>query len=338
VVLQAVEHGRPVSADVMNALHDSALPELAKGLTGPNLKVRRLIAEHWRDLGARGGVGAPMLIQSLRDPDATVRKEAAKSLGAVQAEPDLAAPPLIESSRDPFPMVRLAAVESLGGFRSRAASVLPVLVERLADADAAVREGAVGSLTQFGEQKAIAAPLLAGRLSGTDEAARQAAMRAAIGLDALSLLPPEVLVPFIESSERGWALKVVETLMQKNPKAVLFVPGLVGRLRQLDDKATAPRQDAFAQLGAPAVPALVRMLSYQGEAASPSEQEFKEAEVVRYEAAMALAAIGSEAKAALPTLEERSASEPSEHVRSAVIEALRRVKSERALWRAGRTK
>jgi HEAT repeat protein len=86
-------------------------------------------------------------------------------------------------------------------------------------------------------------------------------------------------------------------------------------------------------IGVRAVPALVRMLAYKGQSAPPSEQEIKEAEVVRYEAAMALAAIGNVATEAVPKLQEMSVAEPSEHVRSAVIEALHRIKSSRAGWK-----
>jgi hypothetical protein len=333
VVLQAVERGRPVSADVMRALHDSALPELARGLAHPALKVRRGMAERWRDLGARGKPGAPMLVLALRDPDEKVRGEAAKSLGAVSADPDLAAPALVEALGDQLPVVRLAAAESLAAFQSRAAAVLPALAERLGDPDQAVCDGVVASVARFRDHKELAAPLLAAKLAGKDERARHAAMRAAIGADALRLLPPEVLAPFIESPDGDFALKAVETLMETNPKAALLAPALVGRLRTLGDASTAPRQDAFAVIGVRAVPALVRMLAYKGQSAPPSEQEIKEAEVVRYEAAMALAAIGNVATEAVPKLQEMSVAEPSEHVRSAVIEALHRIKSSRAGWK-----
>lgn len=337
VVVRAMEHGHPVTADVVTALHDAALPELANALAHPSLKVRRALAERWRDLGARGRAGGPMLVRVLRDADAVVRREAAKSLGAISADPETAVPALAGALGDEAPAVRLAVVESLGAFPDAAAVALPALMSRLGDEDAAVSAAAAAAVARFPDRKDAVVPLLAAALADAKGLTRRAAMRAAIGAEVLALLPPRVLVPFIEPSggkngavqaeDEMFSVKSVEALLRSSPKSALFVPGLVGRLRQIADTSTAPRQDALAKIGAPAAPVLARMLSYAGDSSSPSEREAGEAEVVRYEAAMGLAAIGGDAREALPVLQERIRLESSEHVRGAVIEAMRRIRS-----------
>ena len=318
LVVQAIEYDRPISGDVLRALHPTALPAVLKGLEHPQARVRRAIAEHWRDLGPAGRGGADALLLALRDSDGIVRGEAAKSLGNIEAEPGQTVRVLLDVLKDQVPNVRLAAAESLGNFPTEADRLLGPLTDRLLDNDRPVREAAVASLSRHGAHRQTAVPLLLKVLQGADAHARDAAFRAVLGLDALKLLPEETLLSFIADSGHG--PRVAETLLQVNPRAALFVPALVGHLRERTDTATAPRQDAFAKIGAPAVPVLITMLGHQDAPAA-------EAEVVRYEAAMALAAIGGAAKPALPALETMTANEPSEHVRVAAIEAIRRIKA-----------
>jgi HEAT repeat protein len=316
--VQAIEYNRPISGDVMRALNATALPAVLKGLEHPEARVRRTVAERWRDLGPAGRSGTEALIAALRDNDGVVRGEAAKSLGAIDAEPGQAVRALLEMLKDQVPLVRVAGVESLGNFPTEAERLLGPLGDRLLDQDPAVREAAVSSISRYGAQKQLAVPVLVRIIEGTDAAARHNAMRATIGVGGLKLLPKGILVSFI--TDTNFASQVVETLLQTDPRAVLFVPELVGRLRERSDTATTPRQDAFARIGARATPVLVTMLTYKD--GPPAESE-----VVRYEAAMALAAIGGNAKPALPVLNELIESESSEHVRVAVIEAVRRIKA-----------
>jgi HEAT repeat protein len=318
LVVQAIEYNRPISGDVMRALNATALPSVLKGLEHPEARVRRTVAERWRDLGPAGRSGTEALIAALRDNDGVVRGEAAKSLGAIDAEPGQAVRALLEMLKDQVPLVRVAGVESLGNFPTEAERLLGPLGDRLLDQDPAVREAAVSSISRYGAQKQLAVPVLVRIIEGTDAAARHNAMRATISMGGLKLLPQGILVSFI--TDTNFAPQVVETLLQTDPRAVLFVPELVGRLRERSDTATTPRQDAFARIGARATPVLVTMLTYKD--GPPAESE-----VVRYEAAMALAAIGGDANPALPVLNELIESESSEHVRVAAIEAVRRIKA-----------
>jgi HEAT repeat protein len=322
LVLQAIEYNRPVSADVMRALHPTALPALLKGLEHKEARVRRTVAGRWRDLGSAGRSGTDALILALRDADGVVRSEAAMSLGAIDPEPGQAVRVLLDALKDQVPLVRTAAAESLGHFPTEAERLLEPLVNRLLDPDPAVREAAAGSISRYGPQKERAVPPLLKIITGADAGARRAAMRAVIGLEGLKLLPVDTLVSFI--TDTNFAVQAVQTLLSLNPRAALFVPELVGHLRERGDTATAQRQNAFARIGADAVPTLTTMLKYQ-------EPPAAEAEVVRYEAAMALAAIGADAKSALPVLNDLAESETSEHVRVAAIEAIRRIKA-RLKW------
>jgi HEAT repeat protein len=318
IVVQAIEYKRPVSGQVMRALDPSALAIVLQALDHADARVRRVVAERWRDLGPDGKSGADALLRAIQqDKDNTVRIEATKSLGVIGADPKSTADALLSVLTDPLPLVRVAAAEGLANFPTESARLLQPLADRFRDEEPAVREAALQSLCVLAKNKQQAIPLLVSRITGQDANARQMALRAIVTLDGWKSLPHDVLISLI--TDETHAAQAAMTLLEQDPHALLFVPALVGQLRKRGDTATLARQKALAKVGAPAVPILIPMLKYnKGPAA--------ESEVVRYEAAMGLSAIAGDAKSALPPLAESIETEPSEHVRIALIEATRQIK------------
>jgi HEAT repeat protein len=317
-VVQAIENKRPVSGDVMRALDPAALPVVLKALEHNEVRVRRDIAKQWGTLGPNGRSGAEALTKAiLNDPDAMVRTEATRSLGTIDADANIAIPVLQKALADKEILVRIAACNSLASFPKAADRWISDVAAMLGDAEPAVRAAAIQALSLCTNHRKLVASTLIPLLQGTHALSRDGAMQILVALDALGEVPVPILVIFLDSE--GYATNAATVLLHTNPRALLFLPGLVGKLSGSIDAATARRQDVFAKIGAPAVPVLIKMLQYNEEPAA-------EAEVVRFEAAMALSMLREAAKPAIPTLEAMVANETSDPVRRAAIRALQQIR------------
>lgn len=316
VVIQAVENKRPISVDVLQGLHPDALATVASGMGHTEVRVRRELAGLWGGLGANGRTGAEALVNAMADTDDTVRAAATRSLGPIDAPADLAVPALLAALTDQQTLVRFTACESLAGYRSVADRWLPALGNALADPEESVRAAAVKTFGQCTDQKPQVMAVLLPILQGTNPVARNYGMQAVIALDRVRDLPSPTLLSFLSAEPFGPV--VAATLLETDPRALLFVPGLVGRLTGSIDADTRLRQDVLLKLGDRAVPVLIKMLQYQ-------EGDPAEAEVVRYEATMALSALGKPAQPALGILSKMADTESSEGLRVAAAKALKQI-------------
>jgi HEAT repeat protein len=187
----------------------------------------------------QGKTKAQWLAQ-LKDKDAGTRKEAATALG--KAGPKLAGTvlPLINAITDKDRDVRVAAVTALASFPKEADRVVSAMIRSLKDQDVKVRVAAVATLGTIAPKAKSAVPALAGGLRNDDIRIR--------------VLAAEVLA-VLKADAAPAAPALVECLGQKAVAGMLD-----GKEFLLDPAASAHR--ALIAIGEPAIPALVRGLSY----------------------------------------------------------------------------
>jgi HEAT repeat protein len=137
------------------------VPNLARGLTDADPKVR---AQSAADLGlvgweARGQV--PALLKALDDDDSLVRVNAARALSLIGEEKTIALTTLKDALKHVSPEVRKAAALALGDLGTDARGAVAALRDALQDADASVRWAVAESLGRIGPDAALAVPMLA---------------------------------------------------------------------------------------------------------------------------------------------------------------------------------
>ena len=133
----------------LRTLADTALPALQRGLTDPDVQVRRNVALYLEWEGGNYGKHAPMplnlrpflpqLAQALRDEDERVKALAAQALAHVGSAAAIAVPDLIRLLGDPSDGLRNSACIGLAGIGPAARAALPALRRALTDPSITVR-------------------------------------------------------------------------------------------------------------------------------------------------------------------------------------------------------
>jgi len=293
---------REAACGALGAIGDPhAVPALIQALGDGDRDVREAACEALVKIGKPV---VPALIQALGDGDRYVRSAACEALGRI-GDPH-AVPALIQALGDGDRYVRSAACEALG--RIGDPHAVPAFIQALGDGDWDVRKAACGALGRIGDPQAVPA------LSVWAAAGEQAAQDA---LQSLGQPPMELQEAITHLLHAGdwcvvqralWHNAVCEAVAQVGAPAV---PALI---QALGDNWAVVRSAACAALGVigdlHAVPALIQALGDDWGS-------------VRSAACAALGVIGD--PHAVPALEKVAAQDSDGGVRGAARQAIREI-------------
>jgi len=201
---------------------------------------------------------------------------------------------------DPSPRVRAEAALAIRKIKRTMGRVVPALYQALNDPSANVREAAALALARDGKLV---------RVPDADLSQEAGYPLVRSGPENLTLLVDPLEDP--DARIRQGAAKI---LAQLGPAAKPAVPELLHALQDPAAGVQEAAQDALKRIGPDAVPALVEAL------AAPNAD-------VRESAAWALGMMGPAARAAVASLRERSANDPSPRVARAAEQALSKIGS-----------
>jgi HEAT repeat protein len=324
---------RRSAAYALGRLGESARDDvtaLARLLRDGDDQVRDMAASALGDIARAlkgGSVGAwiqsgGMLVKVLKDdPSERVRRSAAYALGAFGAQASEATKDLIKALTDDKASVRQNAAWALGQIRGQGAEAVPNLCALLRDKDSLVRRDAAGALGLMGKAAERAGtPLITLVKSEMDNVVKKTA------LDSLAhLAGPEQadsakdLEPLLEDKDPEVALSTALVLAriggeQAAPALKVLRSALKSSDAHIQELVTA----ALANLGPNAKAAMFDLA-----AALTNE---KNSQLVRRNAALAIAHIGAAAKPVVPALVKAlKRSQPLE-VRQFAAEALAQLK------------
>jgi HEAT repeat protein len=282
----------------------AALPALREALKDPDAEVRIAAAAATLRIDASDVPALRHLEGELKAGSARVRRAAAQALGETGA----ALPSLRKALADPDADLRWVVAEAIGQFGTSAAAAVPDLVARLQDAP--VRAAVLDALGRIGPAAKEAVPALLPVLRESSPLRFAAALALArIGGEGARAAVPHLLPGLKSGDEKSrWDATVI--LWTMGPDARDAVPALLESVRAGNDMAV----DALAAVDRKAaVPVLVERRLKHGDPA------------FRRYAAEALGAAGPDAAEAVPALTELL-NDPSEEVRAAAAEALRKIR------------
>jgi HEAT repeat protein len=277
--------------DTITELGESAVPALIECVE------RGGRARYWgcvvlSELGPVGKAAAPALAAAVKDADAETRMHALLALAAIGAPShDAAGNAIADSLADKEPRVRNAAHYAAG--RVGVTKAVPAFEASLKSDDPLTVVIAAWALAKLkpddAKQTKSSVEIILGRLRDDRSPARVAAAKAIVDLVVSSadkeIVPPGTVLTLDEEGQR----LVLEAVTAQGAKAV---PLLVQRLGHKESRIYAAR--ALGRIGPgakDAAPALSKLLA---------EDDVD----LRHEVLIALAAIGSDAAAAVPALVE----------------------------------
>lgn len=232
-----------------------------------------------------GDAAKPQLLAALKDKDTGLRIGAAKALGGMGPAAKEAIPSLIENLGGGDQDLRNEVIEALGLIGGEA---VPALKDALDSKDAWQREGSARALAAIGDAATPAGDKLLERAGQeTDATARGAILTTLpkIGLPPAKVIPP--LIAAIKSDNEALRHAATNAILLVHPSAKTAVPALTALLAEPaqaehaayvlgrfgdDAKSAVPTlidlvlkaetppaafTDALAQIGPPAVPALL---------------------------------------------------------------------------------
>jgi len=267
----------------------------------------------------------PILLQGLKDGEAAIRFKSAVALGQLGLD---VVPVLIRSAKDESPSVRAGALKALCEFGGEAQQAAPVAIDALGDKDDSVRDAAesflelllppepatikalsskldeddkskaavnrkvaiVWLLASYGKAAAPALATLRKQLKATD---RELSLTTAWALAELGE-EKDTIRPILRDGLKKGAvtsrIRSAEALVQLGEKGEDLVPAFL----EILDQAKNPESIAsiwrnIAVIGAPAVPALVKLLE---------QSSYRN----RADVVIALSAMGKDAKEATAAL------------------------------------
>jgi HEAT repeat protein len=324
--LQAIELGRPISADVVRALGPEALVGFAGGLNHQDHKVRAAVAERLADAGAAASFAAPALVAALRDPHESVRKAAAQSLASISPDPDLAVPGLLAALDDKFAWVRLAAVESLGNLQPARDDIVAALMKASEDSEPLVRRAAASVLARHGPAAAPAAPALVRMLDDEVRDNRIRAMGAIFQIQAVDRVPTDALIASIQSMDAEMLPRVMLALLDRDPDAREAVPKLFAHIGNQPALRQADLIKTLSQLDERILPALIAALRYGLEPTPPATELLPDHWQVRRLVLETIASFGPAARSAEPAIEELLGRETNISVIKSAQHALQQIR------------
>jgi HEAT repeat protein len=235
------------------------IPDLLRGLSKRDTRVRRCAAEVLRDFGAQANSATPQLLELLTDRSEGVRVQAAHALAAVAGQ--AAVPGLIDALDDKKASVRAAAARALASIGPEAVSARSKLQRRLADPNADVRVASAKAIWSIQREAREAVPVLIAAL-GEPVSWEAALILASIGPNASNAVPA-----LIERLKR----EKVPRPLRETPVAALAlgqigpaaVPALMETLASTDPRVRTSAALALSYVGpqaSGATPQLVNLL------------------------------------------------------------------------------
>ncbi|MBI3466034.1 MAG: HEAT repeat domain-containing protein, partial [Planctomycetes bacterium] len=305
----------------------SAIPPVIGAIASENAETRNLVLRILGAIGYRDQAAVAIFRSALKDDaqpvrtqawnillgtgtanfddvaymlqDVNLRGEAVWSLLRVSADPESAIPHLIRALEDDAPELRRAAAKALAQAGPVAGAAVPSLVRALRDEAGIVRAYAATALGKMGRAAASTVPALLECLIGDESEyirADAATALGEIGPAATSAIP--ALIEFLtEVKSDSLRASASTALGRLGSAASAAVPALVACLTQ--DSTPDP------QLSRAAARALRKVDATQARAVVPHFRKLlgSEEHLDRISAANALAGLGPEAEAAVPSLE-----------------------------------
>lgn len=350
----AVRAAAALELGAQGKYNDAALRQVALLLTDESPRVRRAAIVALRRLAVYPAFALPPLIDMLADPDPAVASQAAALLvtygqpvvpAVVRAlaneearywaalvlaglgpQAKEAVPALLAVIDSREPEVRREVIMALGAIGPEAKGAVPALLEQLKSDDESLLLTATYALGSMGEAAQLATPALRDQLQTTEDPFLHAVTAWALarlnpGDESLQRRMLSILADVLGNpTDRQARIAAARALAQLRPPHDLLLPELTRVLENSPPEVTRDALLAFAAVGEPAVPEMVRMLQYEDmrplvsrvlaalgpqavEAVPALVEVLPESEpLAQREILMALAAIGPPAQAAVPRI------------------------------------
>ncbi len=286
---------------------DAMIPKLEAALQDSDPQVRKAASAGLAAMGAVEKVSVPGLIDLLHDSDAATQVSAARALGDLGANANQAVGALIEGLNQPT--LQSSAVEALGKIGPAAEPAGPRLLEIAHGNDRELAITALQALGGIGKPIPGLLPFLYDSLKNDDREVRLSALQSIVKAEPDRDKLLSLLIKSLQD-ESGRIRRVAALGVKPyGEKAQAAVPGLMAMLDRDIDRALAI--DALRAIHVRDVQHLLAALNN------------KDAKV-RVFACELLSDMGSDAKDAIPALEQKAEGD-AEPVRTAAKKALARI-------------
>ena len=274
------------SSEKLKPLLDTALRDAAP-------EVRRAAAAGLAGSGGANGLGIASLVDLLDDENLATRRSAIEGLGGKGAAAASALPAVIERLSDPD--LQIPAITALGKIGPAASPAVPRLIELAKSGAVTSRVAALSAITGISREASAALPVVYDSLKDGDIDVRAAAIPALVAVESDESKTIATLVRAV-SDENGRVRRPAAAALSKfGERARAATPGLITMLERDNERGVALL--SLKVIGVRSVPDLLRALS------------LKEPQV-RVFACDQLAALGPEAKDAIPRLKELAGGQP----------------------------
>lgn len=248
------------------------------------------------------------LTEALGSDQAKARLDAADDLGALGSSARAAVPALIKALSDKDAAVQWHAARAIGSIGPGAKAAVGALTTALASDDAKLRTYAAFALGRIGKPSEPAIPALVKAITDKEDMVQRAAIGAIRNIDADPEIVRPLIIKALEDADSAVAMAAVRVLAETADEK--SVPGLIEALKHKEACYWACL--VIHELGPAAK-----------DAALPVSEVLKHADPeVRLQAAMTLAAIGPDAKPAVPALVKILQDDPQDGVKFAAGYAL----------------
>ena len=267
----------------------AALPEIEALLEGPDDLLRVLAARarlriEPSDVAFLAEAISRLVDKGLRHPNVHVRGQVTQVLGEIgsPAVDQLCA--ALDASES---HVRCLAADALAAMGAGSAAAVPKLVEKLGAGDGPIRWHAAHALGAIGPAAKAAVPALVAALTTNEPRTRLEVCKALAAIGLTDKADIASLAKLILDENMSVQLAAIAALRQLDPKGELAHPALLKALRDEDPAVQARAIEALALAGQTGIPGLI--------------EELKE-ENARYSAALVISELGPSAAAAVPAL------------------------------------
>ncbi|MCO6042714.1 HEAT repeat domain-containing protein [Aeoliella sp. ICT_H6.2] len=315
------------AGDVLSKFGSESVPILVDAINDEDHYFRRRVIILLGRIGANAKTAVPALVAVLNEQNDSIRVAAAGALGRIGIDAAPAEPALTGLLQDDEKSVRYSAAIALGRIGVSDEEVVRTLGEAIQHGTTEVKRFAADALGGTG---AAAEPILLDTLNDRDPFVQVNASRSLGKIDAKEkALAVPVLLEWIEApSDLGHA--AASSFGELGSAETEAVPELVAIFNR--GRGASPSQNAaraLSQIGAAAVPALVRLLEVERTSHDANGINDIDSSIKKRLAAQALGRIGSEAQSAVPALRNAMKSNDVSVVEAAA-RALNQIASARA--------
>lgn len=283
---------KPVPQDLLDGLRAAEPESRIKAIKG---------------LSKLGVEAVPPLLGALKDSEEQVGQAAAYVLRLLKVEPKELVAALGPAIKDADVRVRRGVV---GALARGGADAVPHLVAALDDAEVQVRRQAALSLQDISRRTKANDEVLAGLKKAIKDKAAPVRLVAVQALGRCGKGAAEPLLLALEDEDAPVRAYAIDSLGKIKAEPQIVLPALVRRLKE--DAAPQVRQSALRTLGT------LGKAAIEAIQAGLADKE----PAVQNAAIKSLAALGPDAKGAVPALKELASKSPSQPVRRAAVGAL----------------